>query len=117
MTARSRHDELRARYAHATHNWQAREDVFALLDEVDAAERERDDWRRQWEAACEDIALVQRETAAAEARAEKAEQALRELKALTLDPTHAARMITRRQIRLIIDPALAAAAGDTGDTE
>ena len=50
------------------------------------------------------------------ARAEKAEQALRELKALTRDPAHAARMITRREINRIIDPALAAAAGDTGET-
>lgn len=100
VTARSLHDELRARA----------EDVQRQFDSGGPLQAPPAHLVAAWP--YEVLALLD-EVAAADARAEKLEQALRELKALTLDPTHAARMITRRQIRLIIDPALAAAAGDS----
>jgi hypothetical protein len=57
------------------------DEALAALARMEVCERERDDWKRQWESACADIALVQSELAPVAAQRDALAEALEGLRA------------------------------------
>lgn len=81
------------------------DEVLSLLAALDEATRERDDWKRQWESACDDIAIVQECAERAEAALAAAHTALRE---------HV-RLLDEKYVRVANEVRRAVDDGDFGD--